>query len=136
MLLVTWSICKQSLLFSNTHTFQKHFQTTFNTLKHFSKDKHLCIHSYKRESLQRLPKRWPFFKILSKPHKAPFQTIPKQSKWSKQVTKRPWKTMDEKGASTFPFHNLPPEPKNNLKGLSCAFLPFLLDKIKVGGDSC
>ena len=43
--------------------------------------------------------------------------------------------MDEKGASTSPFHNLPPEPKNNLKGLSCAFLPFLLDKIKVGGDS-
>ena len=54
----------------------------------------------------------------------------------KQVTKSPWKTMDEMGASTFPFHNLPPELKNNLKGLFCAFLPFLLDKRKVGGDSC
>ena len=35
----------------------------------------------------------------------------KQSEWSKQVTKGPWKTMDEKGANTFPFHNLPPELK-------------------------
>ena len=41
------------------------------------KDKHLCIHSYEQESLQRLPKRWPLFKILSKPYKAPFQTIAK-----------------------------------------------------------
>ena len=57
--------------------FQNSFQTNFQTLKHFSKDKHLCIHSYERESLQRLPKRRPLFKILSKPHKAPFQTIGK-----------------------------------------------------------
>ena len=42
--------------------------------------------------------------------------------------------MDEKGANTFPFHNLPPEPEKISKGLSCAFLPFLLDKRKVGGD--
>ena len=28
-----------------------------------------------------------------------------------KVTKSPWKTMDEKGANTFPFHNLPPEPE-------------------------
>ena len=44
----------------------------------------------------------------------------------KRVTKSPWKTMDKKGANTFPFHNLPPEPKKNLKGLSCAFSPFLI----------
>ena len=44
--------------------------------------------------------------------------------------------MDEKGANTFPFHNLPPELINNLKGLSCSFQPFLLDKRKVDGDSC
>ena len=64
-----------------THTHFKTFsKTSFKTLKYFSKDKHLCIHSYERESLQRLPKRWPLFKILSKPHQAPFQT--KQSKTS------------------------------------------------------
>ena len=65
-----------------------------------------------------------------------FKQLEKQSKWSKTSNKSPWKTMDEKGNNTFPFHNLPPEPKNNIKGLSCAFLPFLLDKRKVGGDSC
>ena len=31
----------------------------------------------------------------------------KQKQVIKQVTKSPWKTMDEKGANTFPFHNLP-----------------------------
>ena len=39
--------------------------------------------------------------------------------------------MDEKGANTFPFHNLPPELKI-YQGLSCSFHPFLiLDKRKV-----
>ena len=32
--------------------------------------------------------------------------------------------MVEKGANTFPFHNLPPELKI-LKGISCSFHPFL-----------
>ena len=40
------------------------------------------------------------------------------------------KTMDEKGDNTFPSHNLPPNSRNNLKGLSCDFSPFLLDKRK------
>ena len=31
----------------------------------------------------------------------------KQEQVIQQVTKSPWKTMDEKGANTFPFHNLP-----------------------------
>ena len=30
----------------------------------------------------------------------------------------------------------PPNSRNNLKGISCSFSPFLLDKRKVGGDSC
>ena len=60
----------------------------------------------------------------------------KQKQVILQVTKSPWKTMDEKGANTFPFHNLPPDSRNNLKGLSCTFSPFLLDKRKVGSDSC
>ena len=39
--------------------------------------------------------------------------------------------MDEKGANTFPFHNLPPGPTKYLKRfLLCFFQPFLQDKIK------
>ena len=30
---------------------------------------------------------------------------------SELATKSPWITTDEKGANTFPFHNLPPELK-------------------------
>ena len=41
------------------------------------------------------------------PYKAHFQTKASDL----EVTKSPWKTMDEKGANTFPFHNLPPEPE-------------------------
>ena len=54
LLLVTCSISKQiSLLFSKqSHT----LSNISRTWKHFKKDKHLCIHSYERESLQRLPK--------------------------------------------------------------------------------
>ena len=33
--------------------------------------------------------------------------------------------MYEKGANTFPFHNLPPEIRKILKGLSRSFHPFL-----------
>ena len=46
-------------IFKNKHTPFKTFPNTFQTLKHFPKDKHLCIHSYERESLQRFPKQWP-----------------------------------------------------------------------------
>ena len=42
-----------------------------------------------------------------------------------QVPKSSWKTMDGKGANTFPFHNLPPILKNYKKGLFCSFHPFL-----------
>ena len=44
--------------------------------------------------------------------------------------------MDEKGANTFPFHNLPPELKKILKRCFLFFSHFpLLDKRKVGGDT-
>ena len=73
LLLITCSISKQTpLLFSKQiHTFPNILQTlkTF-----FQNDKHLCIHSYERESLQRFPKRWPLYKNFQKPHKAQFQT--------------------------------------------------------------
>ena len=42
-------------------------------------------------------------------------------KHNEQVSKSPWITMDRKGANTFPFYNLLPEPKKNLKGFCCAF---------------
>ena len=44
--------------------------------------------------------------------------------------------MDEKGASTFPFYNLPPNSKTSLKVFPVLFHLSLLDKRKVGGDSC
>ena len=44
--------------------------------------------------------------------------------------------MDEKGANTFPFHNLPPElKKQSLKVFPVLFHLSLLDEKKVGGDS-
>ena len=43
--------------------------------------------------------------------------------------------MDEKGANTFPFHNLPPELKKISKVFPILFTISLLDKRKVGGDS-
>ena len=75
LLLITCSISKQTyLLFSKqSHTLSNILQNW----KYFQKIKHLYIHSYERESLQRLPKQRPLFKILSKPHKTPFQTIEK-----------------------------------------------------------
>ena len=67
ILLVTCSISKLNILafFQNKHL---HFQNILQNLKTFSKDQHLCIHSYKQESLHRLPKQWPLHKILSKNH--------------------------------------------------------------------
>ena len=54
-----------------------------------------------------------------------------------QVPKSPWITTDRKGANTHPFYNLPPDPEKYLKKeFFCAFVLSLLDKIKVGGDSC
>ena len=57
-------------------------------------------------------------------------------KHNEQVPKSPWIITDKKGANTFPFYNLPPEPEKHLeKEFLCAFVLFLLDKIKDGGDS-
>ena len=124
LLLITCCISKQtSLLFSKTNTHIS--KTSYKTLKTFSKkDKHLCIHSYERESLQRLPKRMASFQNTFKITPSTISNNFKQSKWSKQVTKSPWKTMDEKGASTFPFHNLPPELKKISQRSFLFFPPF------------
>ena len=77
MLLITCSISKQtSLLFSKqSHTLSNILQNW----KHFQKIKHLCIHSYEWESLQRFPKQWPLYKVFSK---ATQSTISNKIKWS------------------------------------------------------
>ena len=66
---------------------------------------------------------------LKKPHKTQFQAKASDI----QVTKSPWKTMDERGANTFPFHNLPPElKKTSLKVFPVLFyLSFWIKKNSV-----
>ena len=89
--------CKTS--FQNTfwNTIHKHiFEPLFETK--------LCIRSYRDENHYK-----EIFQNTFKAHIT--STLSNESKWSKWVTKSPWKTMDEKGANTFPFHNLPPEPE-------------------------
>ena len=45
--------------------------------------------------------------------------------------------MDRKGANTFPFYNLPLEPREiSKKEFCCAFVLSILENIKDGGDSC
>ena len=41
-----------------------------------------------------------------------------------QVPKSPWITTDRKGANTFPFYNLPPEPRNISKRNFFVLLSF------------
>ena len=91
-----------------TRTISKHlFKTlsetrfTNTSLNHFSKQNFVCVLIETRTITKR------FFKILSKPTPQAHYQI----KASEQVTKSPWKTLDEKGDNTFPFHNLPPELK-------------------------
>ena len=128
LLLVTCSIFKQtSLIFFKTNT---HISKQFiNNENIFKKDKHLCIHSYERESLQRSPKQRPFYKILSKLHQTHFQN--NKSKWSSKVTKSPWITTDRKGANTFPFYKSTSQTERNLKeGILLCFCPFHVGEYK------
>ena len=80
------------------------FKTRFTntSLNHFSKQNFVYVLIETRTISKKLSK------ILSKPTpQAHYQT---KASDLKRVTKSPWITMDEKGASTFPFHNLPPKP--------------------------
>ena len=61
------------------------------------------------------------FKPTLKHH---FKQLKTKGKWSKQVTKSPWVTMDRKGANTFPFYNLLPEPKKTSQRFLLCFLTF------------
>ena len=48
----------------------------------------------------------------------------KQKQVIYQVTKSPWKTIDKKGANTFPFHNLPSELKKQSQRSFLCFFTF------------
>ena len=83
-------ISKRTEIFSHQH-FSKAFKENFsNTLTYESK--------------------WNFSKKpFLKPTLKSKQTIFENT--NEQVSKSPWITMDRKGANTFPFYNLPPEPR-------------------------
>ena len=107
------------------NVFSKHFPKTQSTntfLNHLSKQNFVRVLIETRAITKR------FFKTLLKP--IPQAHCQNKSKWSKQVTKSPWITMDKKGSCTFPFHNLPPEPKKTSQRSFLCFLTFPLDKIK------
>ena len=145
LLLVTCSIFQTTIfaIFQNKHTHFKtfpnkhlHFQTSYKIENIFKRSNifvYILTNKNHYKDFQNDGLSSKYFQNHSKHH---FKQFQKQSRWSKQVTKSPWKTMDEKGANTFPFYDLPPNSRNNLKGLSCSFQPFLFDKRKVGGDSC
>ena len=98
--------------------------------KYFSKKQKFCIHFQWYENHYKITT----FKTSSK-H---FLTYTKHKAFQNELEiKSLWITTDEKGANTFPFHNLPPKLKKILKSSFMFFSPFpLLDKIKDGGDSC
>ena len=104
LLLITCSISKQtSLLFSKTNT---HIFKHLTNIENIFKRSNIFVYILTNENYYKVClNNGLFTKYFKKPHKAQFQTK------ARQVTKSPWKTMDERGASTFPFHNLPPELK-------------------------
>ena len=128
----TW---KTSLLFSNTphNTISKHFPNwNFQTLKPFSKYKNTFLYIQTR-IITKVATTMASFQNIFQNHtqstisnnwKAPFQTIEMQSKWSKQVTKSPWITMDRKDANTFPFYNLPPVLRISRKSIFYVLFSF------------
>ena len=79
------------------------FWGTTTSLNNFSKQNFV----YVLIEMRTITKK--FSKIFSKP--TPQAHNQTKASDLKRVTKSPWKTMDEKGANTFPFHNLPPEPE-------------------------
>ena len=119
---------QSSLLFSKQSL--KHSKH-LTKLKTFSKDQ-TCLYTFlQTRIITKIAKTMASFQKNFQNHtKHHFKQFKNQSKWSKQVTKSPWKTLDEKGASTFPFHNLPPEPKKTSQRYFLCFLTFPLDKIK------
>ena len=120
---------KNTFLFFKTTHFQNNFQKKKN-IENFSKDVHLCIHP-NMDNYKGCHHIGLFSKTFSNPHtKHHFKQLKIKASLSKQVTKSPWITMDRKGANTFPFYNLLPEPKKTAQRSFLFFLTFPLDKIK------
>ena len=92
------------------------------------------MHSYRDENHYKVRIKKALFKNTFKTN---HKHISNKAFQSELVTKSPQITTDEKGANTFPFHNLPPELKKNIsKVFPVLFSLSLLDKRKVGGNSC
>ena len=107
-------------------------QTSFSQilLEIFSKTNTLYAFLTDTRIITKLPHLGIFFKIFSNTYTKHFQ------KKSELAIKSPYITTYEKGANTFPFHNLPPELKKNSQRSFLFFSTFpLLDKRKVSGDS-
>ena len=86
----------------HTNTFQKLSKQIFQTLWRTSRTEIFQRNFFKTHSWKANKQFW---------------------KHNEQVSKSPWITMDRKGANTFPFYNLPPEPRTNLyKEFFCAFV--------------
>ena len=117
-------------LAKHTCNFQTHFTTHFQNklskaLKHLFKKTNTFVKHSSKELLQWLPRQGIFFKTFSKPRtKHHFKQLKIKASLSKQVTKSPWITMDRKGANTFPFYNLLPEPKKTSQRFLLCFLTF------------
>ena len=125
-------LAKQILaIFQNT-LHNTNFKNNFQNIENFSKRQiHLCIHS-NMDHYKGCHNNGLFSKhfqthtqsTISNNWKHHFKQLKMQGKWSKQVTKSPWITMDRKGANTFPFYNLLPEPKKTSQRFFLFFLTF------------
>ena len=70
-------------IFKQTYTISKQFPNKLSNIETFFK-RETPLYIFKQESLQRLPKQRPLFKIFSKPHtKHHFKQLKSKSKWSK-----------------------------------------------------
>ena len=84
----------------------------FKTLYHTLEDRYKSDHKVKRRTKE-------FSKLFK-------HTNTKAILENEQVPKSPWKTMDGKGANTFPIHNLPPRTQKSQKNVFLySFHPFL-----------
>ena len=125
-LLVTWiKTCKKqdTCLFSKT-TPHNTFKTTFKKWKPFQKT-YIFVYIPHMDHYKGCHHIGFFSKhFQTHTHEHHFKQLKPKGKWSKQVTKSPWITMDRKGANTFPFYNLLPEPKKTSHRFLLWFLTF------------
>ena len=106
-ILYTFSTIRESLQNGLTLAFSKHLSKTFPFQQIFLKPT-LCIHSQRYENHCKVFPNLGVFKIFSNLHEH-------KEFFSDQAIKSSYITTDEKGANTFPFHNLPPWTQENYK---------------------